>query len=172
MPDQQIPERYLQMIKDNLEPQEKIELMSRQSRWWPAVPFNSIFAPVLVFITNERLIIVSRHWLGLKRNTTIIPLTSLRTTRLEKGLILASVIMGQVGSTHTSEVHQIYGFHFNDARAILVHLTKTVQHLNRAAGAARPLPPSTYSKEDKCYNCGTPIIKGEKYCYHCGVRLF
>ncbi|MDE1856163.1 MAG: hypothetical protein KGH49_02935 [Candidatus Micrarchaeota archaeon] len=160
-------DRYTDMVHDTLGPGEKITLIVKQSRWWPGVPINSIFKPVIVFLTNERLIIVSRHWLGLLRNVTIVPLTAVRTTRLEKGLILASVVLGQLGPTPGSE-NSVDGMTYHDASLLLRHLTREVHTMNRPMPIREPLE----LKADRCYNCGTPIIAGEKYCYHCGARLY
>lgn len=169
MPELNIANRYVDLVKSNLEPEEKIQLIVQQSRLWPGVPLNSIFKPVIVLLTNERLIIVSRHWLGLLRNITIVPLTAIRTTRLEKGLILASVVVGQLGAASTAS-RDLDGFDYRDASALLRHITKSVHSINKAAPKKHAI--EGIPQIERCYNCGEPLVEGAQYCYHCGVRLF
>ncbi|MDE1850854.1 MAG: PH domain-containing protein [Candidatus Micrarchaeota archaeon] len=169
MPEPNFVNRYVELVRSNLEPEEKIELIVQQSRLWPGVPLNSIFKPVIVFLTNERLIIVSRHWLGLLRNITIVPLTAIRTTRLEKGLILASIVVGQLGAAATAS-RDLDGFNYQDASALLRHITKSVHNIIKTAPKKRAIV--GVPQIDRCYNCGEPLVEGSQYCYHCGVRLF
>ena len=113
-----IKDRYMDLISSNLDEGEHVDLVVKQTRLWPGVPLNSIFKPVIVFLTNERIIIVSRHNLGLYRNVTIVPLNAIITIRLERGLLLSSIVMGQLGAT-SGEINIIDGFTHADARFLL-----------------------------------------------------
>jgi len=169
MQDPNYIDRY-KLVRATLEPGERIELIVEQSRLWPGVPLNSVFKPVVVFLTNERLIIVSRHALGLLRNVTIIPLPAIRTTRLEKGLILASIVLGQFGAASSQSGKDLDGFNYNDATALLHRITKEVHDLNKVSPKKHQL--EGMPTVERCYNCGEPLVEGAKYCYHCGVRMF
>ncbi|MDE1870174.1 MAG: PH domain-containing protein [Candidatus Micrarchaeota archaeon] len=163
--------RYMELISSNLDEGEHVDLVVKQSRLWPGVPLNSVFKPVLVFLTNERVIIVSRHNLGLYRNVTIVPLSAIITIRLERGLLLSSIVMGQLGAT-SGEINIISGFTHSDARFLLNHLNKQIHRLTHVSLLPTKKNSSGLSPGERCYNCGEPILKGAKYCYHCGVRLF
>lgn len=167
--------KYLDAVSRLLEPEEEIELIIKQSRLWPGVPLNSVFLPVVVLVTNERIIILSRHNLGLKRNITIVPLTSLRSIRLEKGLLLSSVITAQMGSGMTddpSAPRSIDGLTHKDARILMHHLAKQLREITK--GAIPRLNQKELQKAGTisfCPTCGIPVISGSKFCHNCGERL-
>lgn len=170
MPETLQKNHYLGLVSASLDEGEKIEIIVKQTRLWPGVPLNSVFKPMLIFLTNERIIIVSRHNLGIYRNVTIVPLSAIITIRLERGLLLSSIVMGQLGAT-SGEQKVIDGLSHSDARSLLNHLNQQIHRLNHSSPIINKKPAGMHPGE-RCYNCGTPIIKGEKYCYHCGVRLF
>ncbi|MDE1825097.1 MAG: hypothetical protein KGH61_02810 [Candidatus Micrarchaeota archaeon] len=164
-------ERYISYIESFLIPKEKVELIVKQTRWWPAVPFNSIFKPIITFITNERVLILSRHDLGLKRNVTIIPLAHVRAIRLQKGLILCSVVIGYMAEIMEEKPGSLDGLTYSSAKAFVEHMSIK---LSEEAESVRSRRKPIFKEEEgkKCETCGEINDPAYDYCYHCGARLY
>lgn len=169
-------DRYIELVTEMLEREETIELIVKQSRLWPGVPFNSLFQPLLIFVTNERLIIISRHNLGLKRNMTIVPLTTIRSIRLEKGLFLSSVVTAQLGSGMTDDPaspRSMDGLSHHDARILMRHLTKQIREMTKGAIPHPKIESLDQGVKEPAYcpTCGLPVVPNAKFCQNCAERL-
>ncbi|MDE1804469.1 MAG: zinc-ribbon domain-containing protein [Candidatus Micrarchaeota archaeon] len=173
---------YAHYIRDFLMPGEKIDLIVRQTRWWPGVSPNSIFKPHIIFITNERILIVSRHWLGLLRNVTIIPIGAIRAIRLEKGLILCSIIVSYLGESAEMSAGRpktLAGFRYKDGKTVIEHLniklSEIAKHIEPVLDIQKTRPPPSEGldrrNEVMCPSCGRRSSKDNEYCPHCGTRL-
>src|ERR671914_225683 len=75
-------------IKETLNPDEKVLLVSRQS--W-IKPGGSLHTPNIIYATDRRIIIRDPYMLGIKENVVDIPYDIVTSLKLEKGLLSSTI---------------------------------------------------------------------------------
>jgi hypothetical protein len=84
----------IKKIADMLNPDEKVLVVARQSRFKPG---GSQLSPNVVYATDRRIILRDPSMLGLKQDIIDIPYNVITNAKIEKGLLSASVIFNAPG---------------------------------------------------------------------------
>ena len=84
----------IKKIAEMLNPDEKVLVVARQSRFKPG---GSQFSPNVVYATDRRIILRDPSMLGLKQEIIDIPYNVITNAKIEKGLLSASVIFNAPG---------------------------------------------------------------------------
>lgn len=84
----------IRKIAEMLNPDEKVLVVARQSRFKPG---GSQFSPNVVYATDRRIILRDPTMLGLKHEIIDIPYNVITNAKIEKGLLSASVIFNAPG---------------------------------------------------------------------------
>ncbi|MDE1827698.1 MAG: PH domain-containing protein [Candidatus Micrarchaeota archaeon] len=171
--------KYISLIKNLLQPDEEVELVIVQTRYWPLVSANSIFKPKVIYATNRRVIILARHQLGLVRSYSIFPYRIILAIKPSKGIFLSSIVIGHQGTIPADEIEKnepknVSGLRHEDAMRL--------EHFINAKIVSLPRNPLTTDEQNqsetlkhnkglKCLNCGTMNEMTSDYCSHCGTRL-
>ncbi|MDE1850851.1 MAG: PH domain-containing protein [Candidatus Micrarchaeota archaeon] len=171
--------RYIPLIKDLLQPDEEVELVITQTRYWPMVSANSIFKPKIIFATNRRVIIIARHQLGLVRSYSIFPYKIIIAVKPTRGIFLSSIAIGHQGSMPSDDIEKnepknVSGLRHEDAMRLEHFINAKIVSLPRNPLSAEEQAQSDmlkHSKGLKCLNCGTMNETASDYCSHCGTRL-
>lgn len=171
--------RYIKLIKHILLGDERVEFIARQSRIWPGVPFNSIAKPKVIFVTNKRLIIVSRPLFGIMHGYNTFPWGLITRITLEHGILFYTIVIAHMGSATPSalvegERRELTGIWARDALALqravetkLEALEKTPAVQPKRRNGVKDRKGATIS----CLNCNTPNEVTFNYCYKCGAKL-
>jgi len=84
----------IKKIAEMLNPDEKVLVVARQSRFKPG---GSQLSPNVVYATDRRIILRDPSMLGLKQDIIDIPYNVITNAKIEKGLLSASVIFSAPG---------------------------------------------------------------------------
>jgi hypothetical protein len=84
----------IKKIAEMLNPDEKVLVVARQSRFKPG---GSQLSPNVVYATDRRIILRDPSMLGLKQDIIDIPYNVITNAKIEKGLLSASVIFNAPG---------------------------------------------------------------------------
>lgn len=84
----------IKKIAEMLNPDEKVLVVARQSRFKPG---GSQFSPNVIYATDRRIILRDPSMLGLKQEIIDIPYNVITNAKIEKGLLSASVIFNAPG---------------------------------------------------------------------------
>lgn len=171
--------KYISLINDLLQPDEQVELVIVQTRYWPMVPANSIFKPKIIYATNRRVIIIARHQLGLVRSYSIFPYKIILTVKPTKGIFLSSIVIGHQGSIPSDEIEKnepkaVSGLRREDAMRLEHFINAKIVALPHSSLSQEQQDQSDMLKHNKgirCLNCGTMNEMTSDYCSHCGTRL-
>ena len=138
-------------------PHEGAELTVKQKRVGPGgAPIN----PTSVICTNERIIIINRSALGLRKDYEIITYAKVVHVRLERGIFSSSVILRLFGGdtgrgflTTEREEGEVNGLRFRDAKMV------------------RSTEKGEKGIYQYCPRCGARNPKGAESCANCGIPL-
>lgn len=89
-------ENEIKKIQGNIESDERILLVARQSRIRPG---GSMITPCVIFATDRKLIIRNPMTLGLRETVGLIPYTEITSIQLKKGLFSSEVNISAPGVT-------------------------------------------------------------------------
>ena len=115
-----VPRSWVARIRDILNPDERVEAAITEHRLASPKPF----ATATIYCTNERIIIVRRHFLGMGRSYKILHYNSISHITVERGMRYSKIHLGISGEAPESgeewkrwvwgldqrEVNQIAGF--------------------------------------------------------------
>ena len=88
-----IPRRWILRVKDILNPGEKVEVAIREHRLFSPKPF----AVATLYCTNERIIIMRRHILGLSMTYKILHYNNISHITVERGVKFSKMHLGVSG---------------------------------------------------------------------------
>jgi hypothetical protein len=91
-------------IRQHLEPDEKVSLVARQSR---IAPGGAITTPMIIFVTDRKLIIRNPMLLGARESVQLIPYAEITAIDLEKGVFSSQIKVAAPGLT--SEMNRFFG---------------------------------------------------------------
>jgi len=91
-------------IRQHLEPDEKVLLVARQSR---IAPGGAITTPMLIFVTDRKLVIRNPMLLGARESVQLIPYAEITAIDLEKGMFSCEIRVAAPGLT--SEMNRFFG---------------------------------------------------------------
>lgn len=94
----------IEKIADMLNPDEKVLVVARQSRFMPG---GSQFTPNVVYATDRRIILRDPSMLGLKQEIIDIPYNVITNVKLDKGVFSSTVIFNAPGLFNPNMIGKI-----------------------------------------------------------------
>jgi hypothetical protein len=170
----QVDQDELKAVKDILWQGEVVRGTFKQRMIGPG---GSVTVPTSVVVTDNRVIIINRATLGLRKDYEVIPYSKIASVRLEKGIISSSVFVRVQGYDHDTgllkngrEEGEIDGLHGNDAKDLAEFLNTKINQ------AIEPKQPGTQLDSNVggytfCPKCGTKNLGSSKFCTSCGAKL-
>ena len=97
----------IRRIANKLDQDEKVRLVSKQSRMKPGG--SALATPNIVFATDKRIIIRNPTMLGMRENIEDIPYDKMTSVKLEKGIFSSTVLIRAPGLSEMSRVSKSSG---------------------------------------------------------------
>lgn len=91
-------------IRQHLEPNENVSLVARQSR---IAPGGALTTPMIIFVTDRKLVIRNPMLLGARESVQLIPYAEITAIDLEKGVFSSGIRVAAPGLT--SEINRFFG---------------------------------------------------------------
>lgn len=91
-------------IQSHLDPDEKVLLVARQSR---IAPGGALTTPMIIFVTDRKMIIRNPMLLGARESVQLIPYAEITAIDLEKGVFSSGIRVSAPGLT--SEINRFFG---------------------------------------------------------------
>ena len=95
--------REIDKIRQHLEADEKVLLVARQSR---IAPGGAVTTPMLIFVTDRKLIIRNPMLLGARESVQLIPYAEITAIDLEKGMFSSEIKVAAPGLT--SQINRFF----------------------------------------------------------------
>lgn len=160
------------LVKDILMPQEVVKFTATQRRVGPG---GSITTPTSVICTSDRIIIVNRANLGIRKDYESIYYKQITSVRYESGIINASVFIRVQGYDRDKgllkngrEEGEIDGLRKDEAKEMADYINSVLGEVNRVPDAPQPESSGGYIF---CQQCGAQNNVGAKFCSACGAKL-
>ncbi len=172
--DMGINQKDVALVKDLLLPGETVDITVRQRKYAPG---GSLITPTSLIGTSERIIIINRETLGIRKDYEVIAYDKIKELRMEHGVISSTIFVrvegydadkGLLAGTGKQE-GSITGLKNKEAKELMDYLNKKVAGANglRAAVGASGAPGSSVF----CPKCGAKLPADAKFCEKCGAKL-
>lgn len=171
--DMSINQKDVALVKEMLLPGEKVGCTVRQRKYAPG---GSLITPTSLIATNERIIIINRENLGIRKDYEIIAYDKVTSVRVEHGVINSTIFVriagydtdkGLLAGTNKQE-GEIAGLKHKDAQDLIEYLNARVAEANGITAAEKT---QQGGAARFCSKCGTPVSLGAKFCSKCGAKL-
>lgn len=168
-------EHHISDISEIMGPLEKVGAQATQRRWGPG---GDLMTPVTLIATDNKLIVVNRTKMGMKKDYEIVQYGNIVSAKLIHGFISSSIII-RVRGYKISPTEEISGFITNEAKGL-------IDYINRKIGSApsltpSPAPAATITNQTGavqrsdiysfCPSCGAKNLHDAKFCGSCGKPI-
>ena len=181
-------------IRELLGPNEQIEAQATQRRWGPG---GDLTTPITLIATDQKLIIINRTRLGMRKDYEIVQYTNIVGTKMIHGFISSSIIIRIRGYkiTTKSNKDEIDGFVSGEAKSLVDFINRRIgstpgagsaqsstASAPTAASSTAPSPQPNGAENvgvkisprgdiEYCPACGARNIAGSKFCSSCGKKM-
>ncbi|MDE1804166.1 MAG: zinc ribbon domain-containing protein [Candidatus Micrarchaeota archaeon] len=173
-------------IRELLAPNERIEAQATQRRWGPG---GDLTTPITLIATDQKLIIINRTRLGMRKDYEIVQYANVVGTKMIHGFISSSIIIRIRGYKITTKNNkdEIDGFVSGEAKSLVDYVNRRIGSTPgaaQAAQAAASAPQTNGTGQDNggikisprgdieyCPSCGARNIAGSKFCSSCGKKM-
>jgi hypothetical protein len=165
------------LVKDILMPEEAVKFTATQRRVGPG---GSITTPTTVICTNQRIIIVNRASLGIRKDYESIYYRQITSVRYESGIINASVFIRVQGYDRDKgllksgrEEGEIDGLRKEEAKEMADYINNVLGGIE-GVSQQTPIDQSQGSPTGGyiyCQQCGAQNSIDAKFCSKCGAKL-
>ncbi len=174
--DMGINQKDVALVKDMLLPGETVGVTVRQRKYAPG---GSLITPTSLIATSNRIIIINRESLGIRKDFEVIAYDKITSVRLEHGVISSTVFVriegydtdrGLLAGTGKQE-GEISGLKNKDARELLDYLNARISEAGAAGSAARQVSGGASGNYVFCSKCGAKLDASAKFCSKCGAKI-
>lgn len=170
--DMVVNQKDVELVKGMLLPGESVGVTVRQRKYAPG---GALITPTSLIATSNRIIIINREDLGIRKDYEVIAYDKITSVRLEHGVISSTIFVriagydtdkGLLAGTDKQE-GEISGLKHKDAKDLIDYLNKKIAEANGLTAAESQVP----STAKFCSKCGARLNAGAKFCSSCGAKL-
>ena len=171
-----VKEEEAALVNDTLMPNETVKFTATQRRVGPG---GSITTPTTVVCTNDRIIIVNRANLGIRKDYESVYYRQITSVRYESGIINASVFVRVQGYDRDKgllkngrEEGEIDGLRKEEAKEMADYINSVLSRIEGTDGDTQASPSGgSGGAYIYCQSCGARNDASAKFCSACGAKL-